>query len=304
MGTRAQKAEGEIAKLHSRITQLESQPPKQAEDTANLATELASAKKQLERYENDLRLTNYERSQEYLTKFQKPYHDAAARAYREVAELIVYEPNPDDPDNPKERAATKADFDEIYGMPLGQASRLAKQKFGDTAVIVLQHRQNVRQLAEQAYQAVEEYKAKAGEHETQTKAQQAQESQARERMFNAAVEGHGKRWPKYFHERDGDDEGNGLLAKGKEFANAVFAGNEGLTPQQVAFRDAMAFNRLSAYPRLMRDLKKAETDLADAQKTIETLRGSGPGPAVGGGDKPRPAATGSMMDDFDRMVPG
>lgn len=303
MGQRAQKAETTLAQLQARITQLEQQPPKQAEDNTALATELAAAKKQLAQYENDLRLTRYERSQEYQTKYQKPYQDAVARAYREVKELIAYEPNPEDPDTPRERAATPQDFDEIYSLPLGQATRLAKAKFGDAAMIVLQHRQTIRQLSESAYAAVEEYKTKASEVENETKAQSAQREAAMSKMFEAAREGHAKRSAELFSERNGDSEGNELLAKGRAFASAVFSGNGGLTENQVVFRDALAYNRLSAYPRILRDLKRAQTELDEAKKTIESLRGSGPGPAKPGAEKAKPVGNGDIMSAFDAMIP-
>lgn len=305
VGKWAQKMTSKAATLENELKQARSQPPKQAEDTANLSKELAAAKKQLEEYEHNLRLTKYERSNEYREKYQRPYETAIARANKEVKELIAYEPNPEDPENPRERAATEADFAEIYNLPLGQATKLARARFGDAATIMLQHRQNIRQLAESAYQAVEEYRAKGGEEEQRTKAEAAQRETAMGQMFEKAREGHAKRAPKLFTERDGDEEGNSLLTKGRDFASSVFGGNEGLTPQQIAFRDGMAYNRLAAYPRLIRDVKKLEADLAEAQKTIEGLRSSGPGPAKGGADK-KGADTSKMgvLEAFDAQMPG
>lgn len=303
MGLKAQKAEAQVQQLTTRIAQLEAQPPKQLEDTANLAQELAAAKKQIGQYENELRLTKYERSGEYREKYQAPYQQAVNRAYREVKELIAFEPNPEDPENPRERTATPADFDEIYQLPLGQASRVAKAKFGDAANIVLNHRQTIRQLAEAAYAAVEEYKGKGTEYETQTKAQQAQMEAAKIKMFEMAREGHAKRSAELFLPRDGDNEGNELLQKGQAFASAVFGGDEGLTPQQVVFRDSMAFNRLASYPRLVRDVKALRSQLAEAEKTIEGLRASGPGPAKATGEKKTDSSAGDWRTDFDSRVP-
>ena len=301
MGARAKKAEGEIQKLHSKISQLEQQPPRQTEDVANLAKELAALKKQNETYEQDIKLTKYERSREYEQKYQKPYSDAIAVAYRDVKELLAYDSNPEDPDSPIERQATQADFDELYGMPLGQATKVAKAKFGDAAAIVLQHRANIRRLAEDAVKAIEEYKTKGGEVETQSKAQEAQEKAAMRRLFQMATEGHAKRSPDLFQERDGDDEGNALLAKGKEFAASVFGGNEGLTPQQMAFRDASGYNRLAAWPRVLRDNKKLKGELAEAQKTIEELRGSGPGAPRAGAPKHDAGGYKPFDEAFDSM---
>jgi hypothetical protein len=301
MGARAQKAESEIASLKSKLTQLESQPPKQSEDNANLAQQLAAANKKLEQYENDIRLTNYERSAEYRDKYEKPYKDAIVSAYDDVKELIVYEPNPDGEGEPVERAATQADFNEIYALPLGQATRLAKTKFGDAAPIVLQHRANIRRLAQTAYAAVEEYKSKAGEVETKTRAERAQREEAMSSMFNAATEGHAKRTPDLYMERDGDNEGNELLAKGKQFASAVFGGNEGLTPQQVAFRDAMAYNRLSAYPRLVRDVRRLKLELEKANAAIDGLKGGGPGKPEGGKSSAGEQPAEGWSEAFDKL---
>lgn len=303
VGKWAQKMTSKADVLQKRVQELESQPPQQADDASNLAQELASAKKKLDEYENELRLTKFERSSEYKEKFQKPYETAVARAYREVKELIAYEPNPDDPDTPRERAAVPQDFDEIYSLPLGQASRLAKSRFGDSAVIVLQHRQAIRQLAEEAYAAIEEYKTKGNETESQSKAQQAQYDAAMQKMFTAATEGHAKRAPELFSERDGDSEGNDLLAKGRQFAGAVFGGNDGLTPQQIAFRDGMAYNRLAAYPRLLRDNKKLKADLAEAQKAIESIRQSGPGIPKPRIEKKSETGYKDALSAFDEVVP-
>lgn len=304
MGARAQKAEAEISKLSAKLTQLESQPAKQGEDTTVLAQELAATKKLVADYENRLQLTAFERSDKYQREYQKPYQDAFARAYREVQELIVFEPNPEDPENPRERAATKADFDEIYSLPLGQASRIARQKFGDGMSIVLGHRQKIRDLAESAYTAIQDFKAKAGEFETQTKAERATQTQAMEHMFRLATDAHAKKQATMFLEREGDAEGNELLAKGKQFAAAVFGGNEGLSPQNVAFRDAMAFNRLSAYPRLVRDVRKLMAELEQANATIESLRSSGPGTPEPGASKVEKGGYKPFDQAFDEAVPG
>jgi len=277
MGKKAKEAEREMILARARILELESAPPKQLEDNSAMAQELAAKTKRLEAMEQDLRMTKYERSQEYKDKFEKPYKDAVGRAYREVKELLVSEPNPDDAENPRERAATAADFDEVYALPLGQASRLAKAKFGDAAGIVMQHRQTIRAAAEAGYAAVEEYKAKGSEYEKSQQAQQAQQSMGMMKMFTAASEAYIKKNPEFFQLRDGDPEGNEIFQKSKAFADSVFAGSEGLAPHQVAMRDARAHSWIAAYPRVARDLKKTRGELAEATKTIEALRGSGPG---------------------------
>lgn len=303
MGERAKKAESKISTLEARLAQVESQPSKQSEDVSNMAQELAATKKKLAEYEDNLRLTKYERSAEYLEKFQKPYQDAVAAAYRDVQELLVSTPDPQNPENVTEREATAEDFNEVYALPLGQATRLAKQKFGDAATIVLQHRAAIRRLAETAFAAVEDYKKKGLEAETQTKAQQAQQEQAMQRMFDAASQGHAKKFAELLLERDGDQEGNDLLVKGRQFAQSVFAGNDNLSPQQIVTRDAVAFNRLAAYPRLVRDNKKLKMELEELKSTLAEVRGSGPGTPPPSGPKAGAPPSGESWEEaFDRTV--
>ena len=265
-----------------------------------MAQELAATKKRLESYEQDLRMTRYERSQEYKEKYEKPYKDAVGRAYSEVKELLVSEPNPEDPENPRERAATAADFDEVYSLPLGAANRLAKAKFGDAAGIVMQHRQTIRAAAQAGYAAVEEYKAKGSEYEKSQQAQQAQQSQGMLRMFTAAAEAYVKKNPELFLPRENDPEGNEIFQKSKAFADSVFSGNDGLQPHQIAMRDARAHSWIAAYPRVARDVKKLRMELDEKNKTIEALRGSGPGtpkPGLATTDK----KVGTWEEDFNKL---
>ena len=127
MGKKAKEARTEAAALQSRIKALETAPPKQLEDNSAMAQELAATKKRLESYEQDLRMTRYERSQEYREQFQKPYQDGrvegiqgdkrASGSRNQIQKILKIR---------KSDAATPADFDEIYGFPLAKPRRLAK----------------------------------------------------------------------------------------------------------------------------------------------------------------------------------
>lgn len=312
VGDQAKKYKSEVEQLQGRVRQLESAPsPNQSEETTAIMQELVATKKQLEQYEHDIRLTKYERSDEYRTKYQAPYQQAVKRAYAEVKELLAYSPNPnfdeaegESASNQRfiERTATPADFDEIYQLPTGQAIKRAKQLFGDAAMSVIGHRSKIKELAESAYSAVEEYKAKGGEQETRTRAEQAQREVAMQQMFGAARMAYGKKAPEVFLPREGDEEGNLLLTKATAFADAVFGGNDGLTPVQIAARDARAHSWIAAYPRIVRDLKKAQTELAEMKATVESLRASGPGKPAPTTEKV-PATSKSWEEEFDSRIP-
>lgn len=301
---KAQKYAKEVSQLKERLGQLEASGPQQGQDAVALTQEVARLKKSNEEYEGELRLTKYERSSDFREKFEKPAQQATARAYAKVTQLFVLEPNPDDPDNPKERQASKADFDEVYGQASdGLAWKIAKQKFGEAAPQVMGHREKVRELWENAYAAVEEHKAKGGEREQAMNALTHQQQIARNGAWQKVNDTFAKKNPELFGERDGDQEGNELIAKAAAFVDTVFSSDRNnYTPEQQIAMDARARNWALAFPRMRRDNQKLKADLAEAQKTIETLRGSGPGKPVpgseGGEKKPK-----TMDEAFDDMVP-
>lgn len=303
MGTRAQQAEQQLSQVKARIRELESKP-QESVDVKAITQELAHTKKRLEEYEGELKVTRYERSGEYKEKYEKPYQSAVQSAYAEIGELLVSVPNPDDPENPRERQATAQDFDEVYSLPLGPATKLAKQKFGDAASIVIGHVKAIKDARKAAVTAIEEHKGKAAEFEQQQTAQQRMEQEGRSRMFSEAVSAITQKYPTLFGERDGDTSWNQMLAKGRAMADLAFSDRKGLTPVQAAILDAQVHARISAFPGLRQENEQLKAEKAKLTKEIEEIRGSGPGKT-----SPAPVKTESMenltLDQaFDKMVPG
>lgn len=304
MGTRAEQAEKQLTQLNHKIRELESRQPQHA-DTKALTEELASTKKRLEEYEGELKVTRYERSGEYKEKYEKPYQNAVRNAYNEVQELLVTVPNPNDPENPQERQATVQDFDEVYGLPLGQATKVAKQKFGDAASIVIQHVKAIKDAKKAAFTAIEEHKGKAAEFEQQQTAQQKMVEEGRSRMFGEAVNAIVEKYKDVFGERDGDTAWNEALAKGRHMADLAFSDRQGLTPAQSAILDAQIHARVSAFPGLRAENSKLKAERDALAKEIEELRGSSPGKTAPAAPKTE-AGNDNMplLDAFDKMVPG
>lgn len=302
MGSRAEQAEQNLVQLKREVNELRSKPGQSA-DTKALTDELAATKKRLDEHERELKVTRYERSGEYKDKYEKPYQNAVNTAYAEVQELLVSVPNPEDPDNPRERAATAADFDEVYNLPLGPATKLAKAKFGDAAGIVLQHRQAIKGAAKAAVTAIEEHKGKAVEFEQAQTAQQKMFEEGRSRMFNEAKQAIAQKYAALFGERDGDTAWNEALAKGRNMADLAFSDRKDLTPEQSAILDAQVHARISAFPGLRAENDKLKADLAARDKEIADLRGSGPGKPGAGTDKPATTDNLTLDEAFDRAIP-
>lgn len=301
MGSRAEQAERQLSQLNAKIRQLETQHPNV--DVGALTKELADAKKRLDDYEGELKVTRYERSGEYKDKYEKPYQNAVKSAYNEVGELLVTVPNPNDPDNPQERQATAQDFDEVYALPLGQAAKLARQKFGDSAPIVIGHIKAIKGAAKAALDAIGEHKGKAAEFEQQETAQKRLIEEGRSRMFGEAVNAIVNKYPALFGERDGDSAWNENLNKGRSMADLAYSDRKTLTPAQSAILDAQIHARISAFPALRVENESLKSQLAAKDKEISELRGSGPGKPSSSAPKTESAGEMTMEAAFDKMVP-
>lgn len=299
-GAKLRKAANELNQLRSEVAKLKTSP---REDASALTQELASAKKRIEQYENDARLTRYERSEEYRSKYEQPYQNAVRQAYGDVKELLVSEANPADPDNPREREATPADFDEIYNLPLGPATKLAKAKFGDAAGIVLQHRSAIKNAAKAALDAVEANKGNAATYEQQQTAQQRLAQEARSQMFATAIEDLQTKYPDRFGERDGDTEWNEARAKGLSMADMAFSDRQGLNPQQSAILDAQIRMRAAHYSAERAMRVKLEAENKQLKADLEKVRGSSPGAILPNGKAPEAKAR-NWQEEFDQKVPG
>lgn len=301
MGSRAKTAETELKTVKARLAQVETEVGKAKSDPA-LVEELANTKKKLSEYEGELRLTRYERSQEYKEKYQAPVEQTWKRAQKLIGQLTVAVVDPENADIRTERPATAEDFKDIYAKPVGQAWKAAREMFGDAAPSVMEYVTLLKNQQEAAFEAIEQHRTQAEEYEAKQKAQQKQSVTARAAMFEQATKIHSGKNASLYEPRAEDPEGNTLLEKGTAFARSVFSGPGDLSPQQIAMRDAQAHNWIAAHPRLMRDLNKLRAELADAQKAIETLRSGGPGKPSGGGTVTPATGSGNIMDDFDKAT--
>lgn len=297
-GTKARQLANELNSVRAELTKFKSHPQ---EDTAKVVAELADAKKRLQEYERELQTTRYERSSEYKEKYEKPYQNAYRQAYSDVKELLVYEPNPDDPEHPRERQATTADFDEIYGLPLGPATRLAKQKFGDSASIVIQHRAAIKNLAKSAIDAVNERNAGAEQYEQQQLAQQKMQDEGRSQMFSTAIQYIQTRHASMF-QRENDSEWAEKLSNGRAMADMAFSNRHGMTEQQKVILDAHVYSRLVLAPALMWENAKLRAKEKKLESDIAQMRDSSPGKVQPTG-KPAPTSPKGWAAEFDEKVP-
>ena len=250
---------------------------------------LEKSNKRLAELEQEIRHVKYEKSDEFVEKYQKPYFAAWDRAMSELGEIVVQDTNLEGDPVGDPRQLTTKDILELVEMPIGKAAEVARQKFGDLlAPEVMAHRMAIKKLNNDQVAALENEKKNGAERE---KMESAKSQKAREEIEGIIKTNFVKaneelsvdpKHSAYFKPRDGDEQGNQRLAKGYEMANRAFSENptaDGLTAEQrasIVRRHVAVRNRAAAYGRLVYDLGQRDVKIAEMQKIIDEYKGSEP----------------------------
>lgn len=291
--------EPKIVRLQQQIEEFQKKASTEVEPVTK---KLQAAEKRLEELESEIKYVNYQKSAEFRDKYEKPYQEAWAKAISDLAELSV--PGEDGP-----RQATQADLLQIANLPLGEARKLAREMFGDSADDVMAHRRIIRDLSEAQRQALDTARKSAGEREKQI-AEQSQAAHAQTiKLWQGANDELAKKYPHWFSPKEGDNDGNTLLNKGFALADLHFIGIKDLTPEQVEMLparfqeaiktrgdltiqdrvalDALIRNKVASHDRLALRLKSANAKIAELEGELAEFKKSEPpgGKAGEGGGK-------------------
>lgn len=307
---KAKQLETDLESLRSKHAELEQKVPRTEAERQQLATKLADLEKKHGEVLAELNFSNYERSPEYKEKYEKPYQDAVARAYKRVKELTVVEEDRSKPVDDatgkyptRERPAKQEDFDEIYGLQYGAAMRLATKKFGpEFAPGIMQHWEAIREKAEVAVNALNEWKANAQKRE---KEQETQSIQTRERITSLWTQVHADIKAKnkdLFTERPDDKDWNEALTKGTQMADTYFNNRDKLPIEQRVVFDANIHNRVAAFPALVSRMRKLEAENAQLAKDLAAMRGSAPGAPISTSPNPPAGDSEGAMAEFDKRL--
>lgn len=304
------QTKADMVALQTKYDELNGRVPQTEAERKQLAEKLAGIEKAHAALQEEVKFYNYERSSDYKTNYEKPYHDAIARAHRDMGELIAYEEDRSQPADEttgkypvKERKATPQDFDEVYSQPLGLAARLAAKKFGtEAAAIVLQHRKDIRQLGEKAVAALQEWKDKGAQREKDNATQNVQITERRNGLWAQVNKDIQEKDKDIFGERADDKGWNDALAKGSAMADNYFSDRSAMPMEQKVVFDAHVRNRVAAFPALVYRMRQLEAELAKRDSDLATLKGSAPGkPGVEQVTPPAEDSDGAMAA-FDKTM--
>jgi hypothetical protein len=320
---------GELAKHYhaskSRVAELEkkmadyeakSKAPQEWPEKKTYDQKVADYEKRLEEhskkvaeYETELKFTQYEKSQEYKEKYQKPFETAYLAGRSKAAALKVVERKNDEGAVLQQtRKGTAEDFDALMAITDDDvAAEKAVEMFGNKAPMVLYHRERANELNNQASSAIKEYREKGAEREKQMREQQEKwhkdASSMIDREMTAAVE----KYPKFFKPDDADPKGNELLETGRETLERVLRGGVPLkdgqaqwTHEEYSRAVAQVRNGAIAFPRVAHRLSLANKEIKELKARLADFEISVPGNGDGRGRTPVPSekTPDQILDDM------
>lgn len=300
-------AERQLTELQKKHTELEERLKKPQDDPEKktLQEKIAANEKKLAELDEKLRYTNYEASDEYKQKFEKPFVDAYTTALAKIKALRVTDPGQKDDvtgvETPgKVRQATDADFNELMRMPDDDAAaEFAASRFGTKASIALYHREKVQELNNSRVAALEEFRQKGAEI---TKQQQELSSKAESEMktaFETANKEAAEKYPGWFKPVEGDEKGNTLLQKGYEFADLAFdqKAMAQLPPAERAKVFSAVRNKVAGFDRMVFQKTMLQKRVTELETKLKEFEESGPDGGLDGKKARTASAAGEKLID-------
>lgn len=295
---RAHQAERRVKELEAKLQEVSSRKPGDDPEKLELRKQLTETESKLKALNDEFRYIDYERSEEFTTKYKKPYEDMARRAVASLADYKVTLPDG------TQRAATANDFWSIVTAPSQpDARQKAKALFGDDAQDILDWRTKLRDSFHSMENAKAEFRQSGEERQKQWERQQAEQqealrkqSEANVALWNklneAAIEQH-KDW---FVAEEGDEEGAEVLRKGFELADLAWNGSDKLDPEKLIALRSAERNKAAGfrYQVLLNERLKAK--LEEAEKALAEYQKSEPGAGEQPGEKKVDA------DDLDAAI--
>lgn len=307
-----QAMEKRVAEYEAKVKDYESRKP---EEAAAVMQKLEAAEKRRNELEDHMRYVDYTKSSEFRDKYQKPYEEAWAKAVAELNEITV------EGENGAVRQATASDLLHISNLPLGEARKVARELFGESADDVMAHRRKIRELSDAQNKALEDAKTMAADREKM----QVVEQQSRQASLTKAWENANSflkdKFPKAFEVDEADPDDKQAHTRGFALADLLYNGPEKLTPEQVEalpqmFKDAVAAKRplnqsentklhalarvkMANEPRLAMRLKKANSKIAELEKSLKAYEKSEPKGGTGG---TAPETPSGWQDDVNREI--
>lgn len=278
--------DGEVAKLTTELTTLRARVEELSKnggvDSKAIAEELAAERKRTSDLQAKLSEYDFRNDPQYEQQFVQKWNRASQRAIAVVNKLRIVDANGD----PTDQTATISHLERLIPMDHVAALDQAEVWFGKRAPLVMQHVNELKALQEEEAAAVANHRATYTEKQQQTKAKQEQEKQFAQEAYERITTDLMDARPDLFKPAEGDAEHAEVIQQASDAIDRSLANRANLPIDKRVKLDAMI--RTHAISNMVNDklraraeakLKTSEERIAELEKTIIELRGSGPGPA-------------------------
>lgn len=287
----------------------------------DLQAKYEALQKEHEANQQEMRFVNYERSQEYKDKYEKPFVDAYQLGRETVSSLRIIERKNDmDEVIQPSRPATAEDFDKI--MQSNDPTGTIEQLFGSgvNAAEVNNARRDVVKANHTRLKAIEDYRKQGTEREKQMMEAQNRAKAESTELFNKTIQASKEKYKEWFAPAENDEKGNSLLSQGEALADLangllkpedfpklpqnvqekVKAGQFG--PQEMVKLHAAMRNKAMGFDRLAFRLTSAQKRIKELETELGQFKASEPKPGQGGG-RTAPPQEDTMESTLETLNP-
>lgn len=277
---RANKAEAEVASLRKLVGN--------EQERKSEMERLTKAEAKAKELEDHLRFVDYQKHPEFHDKYQKPYDDAWNRVMRRLAGVKVATAD-------GARAVDVKDIMELGGLPADVVIEKAEEKFGKLGPWVAERVEEIKQLYESKAEALEKAKTEGIQKLKDDEDRSQRERKELGDYLNETWEKAHKELAEhsthaeYFKAKEGDDEYNAILEKGKAFVQKAWLESpmeKGLTKEErevrvkrqakfQKFAEGFGAQRL-VINRLKAENEQLKTDLAQFKGSEPKTEGQRP----------------------------
>lgn len=276
-----------ISSLEAKIADYE----RKGKSTTALVERLAAVEKERDEARAQIRALKHETSDEFKSKWDKPFNRSVDYAKRLVEGLQVGGWVQNEETQAREwkaeRAATWDDFAQLYQMPAAKAAQAARQLFGEDADTVIGQIVSLQQKQFERDQALDEEKAQWKEKTAAEEAERARQFEAWNAGIAKMEEVLRQKRPEWYDEDPEDKEGNELLQEGRKLVNY----------QPKTFQEQVSTyvrNKMNAeaFPRMAHRYALLKEENAELKAKLQEYESNGPGKGK------RPAEEGEPEEDW------
>jgi hypothetical protein len=303
------------AKLKEYEEKLKSPPKISEEEKKSYEEKVTASEKRRAELEEHMKFVDYSKSEEFKTKYEKPFFDAYTEGRNKISTLMV-----NDEETGTLRKATAEDFDSIMRLNDDEAAAAKIEELFGTGVKALMAA-NAREKAATAFglknKALDEFRAKGSEFEKLRGEQMKKQSEEVAKIWSEEKSSGADRHPHLFKTIENDNTGNSILEDGYRLADLAFGAldaenaaklpqwvkdrmvNGNLPPQELAKLHAAVRNKAGAFDRLAFQNKQYKSEIETLKKKLSGLQASEPSDGEKGRKKQQ--GTDPIADVFSQL---